>query len=92
VRHEQDRARLAAQRVVQPRLQLLARERVERRERLVEAQHRLAGEQGAQERDALAHAARQLVRAGALEPGQAEGEERLVRPCPCRRLVLPLQA
>ena len=47
-----------------------AGERVERAERLVEAQHRLAGEQRAQEGDALAHAARELVGPGALEPSR----------------------
>ena len=41
VGHEHDRARLRRQRVREPALHLLARERVERRERLVEREHRL---------------------------------------------------
>ena len=56
----------------EPVLHLQARQRVERRERLVEAQHGPAREQRARERDALAHPARQLVRAGVLEALQAE--------------------
>ena len=56
-----------------------AGERVERAERLVEAQHRLARQQRAQERDALAHAARQLVGPGALEAVEAEAREQRVR-------------
>ena len=50
------------ERAREPLLHLLARERVERGERLVEREHRLAGEQRAHERDALAHPARQLRR------------------------------
>ena len=45
---EQDRARLARQRAGEPRLHLGAGDRVERAERLVEAQHGLAGQQRAQ--------------------------------------------
>ena len=52
-----------SQRVGQPALHLPARQRVERAERLVEAQQRPAGEQRAQERDALAHAAGERARA-----------------------------
>ena len=64
--------RLGGQHVRQPGLHLGARDRVERGERLVQGQHRLAGQQRAQERDALAHPARQLGRARALEARQAE--------------------
>ena len=80
-----------AQGVREPGLQLLARERVERGERLVEAQDRLAREQRAQEGDALAHPAGQLVGPGALEAGESEGGERLVRARARRRAVLSLQ-
>ena len=79
VRHEQDRARLARQRVGEPALHLQPRERVERAERLVEAEHRPAGEQRAQERDALAHPARQRRGPRALEALEAERGEVLVR-------------
>ena len=79
VGHEQHRARLPAQRLREPVLHLAPRQRVERGERLVEAQHRLARQQRAQEGHALAHAARELVGAGALEALQAEGREERVR-------------
>ena len=69
---EQHRPRLARQRAGQPRLHVGARDRVERGERLVEAQHRRAGQQRAQERHALAHAARQLVGPRVLEALEAE--------------------
>ena len=59
----------------EPALHLGARDRVERGERLIERQHRLAGQQRAQERDPLAHPARELVRAGLLEPAQSEALE-----------------
>ena len=72
VRHEHDGARRDRERAGQPVLHLLARERVERGERLVEAEHRAARQQRARERDALAHPARQLVRARALEAVEAE--------------------
>ncbi len=59
-------------------LHLSARDRVERAERLVEAQHRLAGEQRPQERHALAHAAGELRRARVLEAVQSQlGEQTL---------------
>ena len=58
---EQDRARLPRQGGREPLLHLAAGQRVEGPERLVQAEHRLAREQRAQEGDALAHAARQLV-------------------------------
>ena len=50
-----------------------ARDRVERRERLVEAQHRLAGQQRAHERDALAHpaATARAGRARSKPPGRS---------------------
>src|SRR4051812_7795590 len=57
---EQHGPRLARQRTCEPALELRAGERVEGAEGLVEAQHRPAREQRAQERDALAHAAREL--------------------------------
>ena len=56
----------------EPALRLAAGQRVQRRERLVQAQHGPPGEQRAQERDALAHAARQRGRPRALEPLQPE--------------------
>ena len=61
---QQAGARLGAERGRQPLLHLGPRDRVERRERLVEQQHRLAREQRSQERDALAHPARELARGG----------------------------
>ena len=71
-----DRARVARQRPRQPGLHLLARQCIERGERLVEAQQRASREQRAREGDALAHAARQPARARALEARQAEvGEQ-----------------
>ena len=71
----------AAQRPGQPLLHLGAGDRVERGEGLVEQQHRLAGEQGAQEGDPLAHPAGELARARALEAGEAEAlEQRRARP------------
>ena len=79
VRDEQHGPRLAHERARQPALQLRARERVERAERLVEAQHRPAREQRAQERDALAHPARQLRGPRALEALEPERREVLVR-------------
>ena len=42
-------------------VKLLARQRVERRERLVHQQHARIGRERARQRDALLHAARQLV-------------------------------
>ena len=64
----------------QPLLHLRAGDRVERAERLVQAQHRLAREQRAQERHALAHAAGQLVGVRALEALEPElGEQRAAR-------------
>ena len=63
----------------QPGLHLRARDRVERAERLVQAEDGLAGEQRAQERDALAHAAGELVRVGGLESVQPKLGEQLCR-------------
>ena len=63
----------------QPGLHLRARDRVERAERLVQAEDGLAGEQRAQERDALAHAAGELMRVGGLESA----------PTQARRTTLP---
>ena len=67
------------ERAGEPVAHLGARQRVERAERLVEAQQRLAAEQRAQERDALAHPARELVRAGVLEALEAERREQRLR-------------
>ena len=78
VRHEQHRARLGRQRLGEPALHLQPRERVERPERLVQAQHGPPGQQRAQEGDALAHPARQRSGARALEALEAEGGEVLV--------------
>ena len=90
VRHQQHGARLALRaRSASHCCICVARERVERPERLVEAQHRPPGQQRAQERHALAHAARQLARPRALEALEPEGGEVLVRggprAAPCRR-------
>ena len=79
VRDQHHRPRFGAQRLGEPRLRLRAGEGVERRERLVQAQQRAAGEQRAQEGDALAHAAGQRRGAGLLEPGEAELLEARVR-------------
>ena len=70
----------------EPVLHLRARDRVERAEGLVEAQHRLAREQRARERDALAHAARELARVRALEaaPGRARRTARARARAPAR--------
>ena len=67
--------RLGRQRLGQPLLHLGAGDRVERGERLVQQQHGLAGEQRAEERDPLAHAAGQLRRPRALEAGEPEALE-----------------
>ena len=63
--------------LAQPLAQLLADLRVERAERLVEQQHaRLDGE-GAGERDALALAARELLRIALVEAGELDEVEQL---------------
>ena len=72
VRDEERRARRAGQRGGQPVAHVGAGERVERAERLVEAEDGLAAEQRAQERDALAHPAGELVGPGVLEAAEAE--------------------
>ena len=74
-------ARLGGQDVRQPGLHLGARHGVERGERLVERQHRLAGQQRAQERDALAHPARQL-RPGACARSRPGRSARATAPPP----------
>ena len=56
-------------------LQLAPGDRVERGERLVEEQHRIAGEQRPGEGDPLAHPARELAGVGAGEPREAEALE-----------------
>ena len=66
----------------EPLLQLGARDRVERGERLVEQQHRLAGEQRAGERDPLAHAAGQLVGPRGGELAEPEALEQPAAPAP----------
>ena len=78
---DQDRrARLCGERLGQPFLHLGAGDRVQRRERLVQEEHRLAGQQGTEEGDSLAHPARELRRARALEAGQPESlEQRMCR-------------
>ncbi len=75
VRDEQGRARLACERCAEPVAHLRPRQRVEGAERLVEAQDGLAGQQRAQEGDALAHAARELVGSRVLEPLEPERVE-----------------
>ena len=72
---QQDRARLSGERIGKPLLKVGARDRVERAEGLVEQQHGAAGQQRAQERHALAHAAGQLGWADALELREAEALE-----------------
>ena len=68
-------ARLVGQHPGQPALHLGARDRVEGGEWLIERQHRLTGQQRAQQRHALTHPARELLRARRLEPGQPEALE-----------------
>ena len=68
------------ERAGEPLLQLGPRDRVERAERLVEQQDRLAGEQRAGERDPLAHAAGELVAARSGELLQPEPLEERERP------------
>ena len=58
-------------------VEALARQRVERAERLVEQEHARLQRQRAGDGHALAHAARQLVRAGAGEPAEADEVEQL---------------
>jgi len=76
---EDDRARVGVEGCRQPSLHLGAGDRVERGEGLVEDEHRLAGDERAQEGDPLAHPARELGRPGALEAGQAEALEEAAR-------------
>jgi hypothetical protein len=75
VRHQQDGPWLGQERRSQPPLHLCPGDGVERTERLVQAQHRLARQEGAQEGDALAHSAGQLVGSRPLEPDEAERRE-----------------
>ena len=74
------------ERLREPLLHLGAGDRVERGEGLVEQQHRLLGEQRAQERDPLAHPAGQLSRPRRLEAGEPEALEQ--RPGELARLAL----
>ena len=64
----------------EPLLQLGARDRVERPERLVQEQDRLPREQGAGERDSLAHAAGELVRLGSRRTPRARSARRAGAP------------
>src|SRR5262249_27256652 len=61
---------------------LLARQRVECTKGLVEQHHVPSRQERPQERRALPHAAREVCRPGALEPGQAEAREVLERTSP----------
>ncbi len=61
-------------------LEVAAELGVERAERLVQQQHRRAQDERPRQRDALLLAARELVRASLLEPGQLHQLERLGHP------------
>ena len=86
---QQHRARLGVQRLAQPALQLLAGDRVQAAERLVQQQHRLAGEQRAQEGDPLAHPAGESRRPLLCEPLQPEPLEQRQRLGPGRSRGVP---
>ena len=77
---EDDRPRLRRQRRHQPFLHLGPGDRVEGGERLVEGEHRLLGEQRAQEGDALPHPARELGGPRPLEAAEPEAGEALAPP------------
>ena len=62
--------------------QLDAHLRVERRERLVEQQHARLDRERPRERDALLHAARELVRIALAGVGEPDELEQLARPGP----------
>ena len=66
----------------QPGLHLGPGDRVERGERLVEREDRLAGDQGAEEGDPLSHPARELGRRGPLESGEPKALEETGRLAP----------
>ena len=73
----------------QPGLHLGPGDRVERGEGLVERQHRLAGDQGAQEGDPLAHPARELGRRGVAR--SRRGRSARTARAACRRASPPPQ-
>ncbi|MDX6567854.1 MAG: hypothetical protein QOH15_432, partial [Gaiellales bacterium] len=62
MRHEQRTTGPLRERGLEPRLRVEASLRVERRQRLVEREHRTFGEQRPHEGDALTHATRERVR------------------------------
>ena len=72
-------------------VQTLAREFVERGERLVHQQHRRLGRERAGDRDAHLHAARQLARIGLREGGEADEVERFLRARADERFVVPFE-
>jgi len=74
---EDDRAGVSPQRRRQPLLHLAPGDRVESGERLIQGQHRLAGNQGAQKCDPLPHPAGELRWARGLEPAEAEALEEI---------------
>ena len=76
-----------AQRVLEPCLEIRARDRVERGEGLIQAEHLSPGEHRACERDALAHAGRQLVRSAALESAETKLRKRRRRGRARRRAI-----
>jgi hypothetical protein len=94
VRDEHDRLLALLPDALEVAVELLARHRVERRERLVHQQHaRVRGER-ARERHALLHPARELVHGGvreALEPDEPQVRQRLVAQLDRRHLHLQLQ-
>ena len=88
--HEGDADRLLQ--AAQLDLHLLAQLLVERRQRLVEQQHLRPHHQRAGQRDALALAAGQLVRAALAEPGQRHLRQRLLDAAPFLRRAEPAAA
>jgi len=70
--------------LLQPRVHLPPRDRVERPERLIEQQHLPVEQERPQERQPLAHATGELHRPGVLEAGQAETGEQRRGPLPGR--------
>ena len=76
VRHVDERDADLLLQVDELELHVLAQLRVERRERLVEQQHRRMRDQRARDRDALLLAAGELVRIALAESGEADVLER----------------
>ncbi len=70
---------------LQLELHLLAELHVERAERLVEEQRGRPVDEGAREGDPLLLAARELARAAATEPFEADHAQDLVDPLACAR-------